>query len=183
MSEEPRTSNVERRTLSLPLWLIAAVARNGVIGKGNDLPWRYPDDLKYFKQKTLGHPIIMGRKNWESLKGRVLKERPNIVVSRTLTQEHMPNGVRLCPDLDSAIGIARMLGAEQPPFIIGGADIYRQALPLVTRMYLTDIPESPDGDVLFPSYDAHEWYEDGRWTSADNSLTFRVLERRDIHAT
>jgi dihydrofolate reductase len=164
-------------TLALPLWLIAAVARNGVIGHHNDLPWRFPEDLQYFKQKTLGHPVIMGRKNWESFKGRPLKGRPNLVVSRTLTQADLPPGARLCPDLESAIGTARMLGAEQPPFIIGGAEIYRQALPLVTRMYLTDIPGTPDGDVFFPAFDASQWREDGRWTGADGTLVYRVLER------
>jgi dihydrofolate reductase len=153
------------------------VARNGVIGRDNDLPWRHPEDLKYFRQKTLGHPVIMGRRNWLSFKGRPLKDRQNIVVSRTLTQADLPPGVRLSADLDGAIGLARMLGGEQPPFIIGGADIYRQALPLVTRMYLTEIPESPIGDVFFPAFDRSEWIEDGRWMSADKSLTFLVLER------
>ena len=163
--------------MMLPLWLIAAVARNGVIGKGNDLPWRYPEDLKYFKQKTLGHAVIMGRKNWESLRGRPLKDRPNLVVSRTLEQSALPGGVRLFRDLGEAIATARALESEQPPFIIGGAEIYRQALPLVTRMYLTDIPESPDGDVFFPAYNAEEWRADGSWKSADGRLTYQAFER------
>jgi dihydrofolate reductase len=163
--------------LVLPLWLIAAVARNGVIGRGNALPWRYPEDLAYFKQKTLGHAVVMGRKNWDSLHGRPLPGRPNLVVSRTLKPGDLPDGVRLCADLDAAIGMARMLDGEQPPFIIGGADIYRQALPQVTRLYLTDIPESPEGEVCFPPLDPAQWREDGRWTSADGRLTFRVLER------
>ena len=177
MSEKRRTPNAERRTLSMPLWLIAAVARNGVIGSNNDLPWRYPEDLKYFKQKTLGHPVIMGRKNWLSFKGRPLKDRQNIVVSRTLTLADLPPGVRLCDSLDGAIGLARMLGGEQPPFIIGGAEIYQQALPQVTRMYLTEIPDSPAGDVYFPAFDRGAWQEDGRWTSIDQRLTYTVLER------
>ncbi len=160
--------------LKQPLFLIAAVAQNGVIGRANDLPWRFPEDLRYFKQKTLGHPVIMGRKNWESLRGRPLPGRPNLVVSR---QANLPcEGARLFNNLDHAIAMGRMLG-EQPPYIIGGAEIYRQALPLVTRMYLTDIPLSPDGDVFYPPFAADEWHEDGRWKSADGQLTFRVLER------
>jgi dihydrofolate reductase len=163
--------------MMLPLYLIAAVARNGVIGKDNDLPWRFPVDLKYFKQKTLGHPIIMGRKNWESFRGRPLKDRPNLVVSRSLEQSALPDGVRVFRDLGEAIATARGMGAEQPPYIIGGADIYAQALPLVTRMYLTDIPLDAEGDVRFPAYAAADWVEDGRWDGPDG-LVFRVLERR-----
>jgi dihydrofolate reductase len=163
--------------MMLPLYLIAAVARNGVIGKDNDLPWRFPVDLKYFKQKTLGHPIIMGRKNWESFRGRPLKDRPNLVVSRSLEQSALPDGVRVFCDLGEAIATARGMGAEQPPYIIGGADIYAQALPLVTRMYLTDIPLDAEGDVRFPAYAAADWVEDGRWDGPDG-LVFRVLERR-----
>lgn len=161
--------------MRLPLWLIAAVARNGVIGRGNALPWRHPEDLRWFRQKTLGHPVIMGRRNWESLKGRVLSGRPNLVVSRSLAATDLPAGVHLLRDLGEAIATARGLGSEQPPYIIGGADIYRQALPLVTRMYLTEVDEAPEGDVYFPAWERSEWREDGCWPSG--VLTFRAYER------
>lgn len=160
----------------LPLWLIAGVARNGVIGKNNDLPWKYPVDLKWFKQKTMGHPIIMGRRNWESFRGRPLPGRPHLVVSRSPRPEGLPPGVRWVNDLGDAIATARAIEGEQPPFIIGGAEIYRQALPLVTRMYLTEIPLEPEGDVRFPDWVASDWQLDGEWPGPDG-LVFRAYER------
>ena len=165
--------------MMLPLWLIAAVADNGVIGRANDLPWRYPADLKWFKQKTMGHPIILGRRNWESFRGRPLPGRPHLVVSRSPRPANLPAGVRWHNDLGEAIATARAIDGEQPPFIIGGAEIYRQALPLVTRMYLTRIPLSPEGDVLFPAWDPAGWSLDAAWPGPDG-LEFRAYDRLPV---
>lgn len=167
----------EREGAVLPLWLIAAVARNGVIGRDNDLPWRYPVDLKWFKAKTLGHPIIMGRKNWESFRGRPLPGRPHVVVSRSPRPADLPAGVRWIDDLGTAIATARAIDGEQPPYIIGGGEIYRQALPLATRMYLTEIPLEPEGTVTFPAWEPSEWIADGEWPGPEG-LVFRAYNRR-----
>lgn len=138
--------------------LIAAVAKNGVIGAGNSLPWRLPQDLKRFKSLTLGHPIIMGRKTWDSL-GRPLPGRTNIVVSRS------PNwhaaGARPARSLAEALAAAAESATEEI-FIIGGADIYRQALPLAQRLQLTEIDRDFSGDVHFPTVDPVQWRESAR---------------------
>lgn len=133
--------------------LIAAVSANGVIGAGGRLPWRLPEDLKFFKAQTLGHPVIMGRRTWESI-GRPLPGRRNIVVSRNagLAAE----GAEVAPTLEDAI--ARCTGAPEA-FVIGGGDLYRAALPRATRIILTEIGKAFDGDVRFPEFDRREWRE------------------------
>ena len=133
--------------------LIAAVAENGVIGRNNDLPWRLPIDMKFFRQKTTGHFVITGRKNYEAM-GRPLPKRENIVIARTPGYE--APGCRVVPTLDAALGIARGAGEEEA-FIIGGAQIYRLALPVADRFYLTRVHANVDGDVLFPAFDQSEW--------------------------
>lgn len=132
--------------------LIAAVARNGVIGRDNDLPWRIRDDLRFFMQKTLGHHVIMGRKNYQAM-GRPLSRRPNIVISRN------PAFVAACPvvsSLDAALALARDAG-ETEAFVIGGAQIYAQALPIADVFYRTRVLADVPGDVLFPPFDEGEW--------------------------
>lgn len=127
-----------------------------VIGVRNRLPWRLPADLSHFRRTTLGHAVIMGRKNYESI-GRPLAQRLNIVLSSN------PNfsapGCRVVSTLDEALDAA---GADPEIFIIGGAQVYAQALPLTSRMYLTLIDAKIDGDTWFPEYDAHEWREIAR---------------------
>jgi dihydrofolate reductase len=162
--------------MKLPLWLIAAVARNGVIGRDNDLPWRFPADLRWFKEKTMHHPIIMGRRNWESFRGRVLPGRPHLVISRSPKPANVPQEVRWFSDLETAIATARVLDAKQPPFIIGGGEVYRQALPLVTRMYLTEIPLEAEGNIHFPEWNQAEWKEDGCWNGPEG-LIWRAWAR------
>ena len=136
--------------------LIAAVARNGVIGANNTLPWKLPADLARFRALTLGHTVIMGRKTWQSL-GRPLKDRQNVVVTRdaSLTAE----GADVATSLGDALAIASL---PQPAFCIGGGQLYADALPLASLMYLTEIDRDFEGDVLFPTFDRRQWRERSR---------------------
>ncbi|MFA6311437.1 MAG: dihydrofolate reductase [Sterolibacterium sp.] len=138
--------------------LIAAVAKNRVIGAGNTLPWRLPEDLKRFKALTLGHPIVMGRKTWESL-GRPLPGRTNIVVSRN--GDFAAVGAQRVGSVAEALTVAAATGSDEV-FIIGGAEIYRQALPFAQRLQLTEIDRDFAGDVHFPAVDPALWRETAR---------------------
>ncbi len=141
--------------------IIAAVAKNGVIGKGNDLPWRLPEDMKFFMQTTSGHHVIMGRKNYESLpeKFKPLPNRTNIVVTRQ--RSFMANGCTVVHDLNTGIELARNNG-EKELFIIGGAEIYKLAMPMTDQLYLTEIDGEVDGDTFFPEWNKKEWKEISR---------------------
>lgn len=138
--------------------LIAALARNGVIGDKNALPWRLPEDLKRFKALTYGHPVIMGRKTWASL-GRPLPGRTNIVISRS-PQLESPGGTR-ASSMEEALAIAAAAGTDEA-FIIGGAEIYRLALGLAQRLQLTEIDRDYAGDAFFPDRNPAEWREISR---------------------
>lgn len=135
------------------LSLIAALAENRVIGRGNRLPWRLPDDLKHFKALTMGKPIIMGRKTWESLPG-VLPGRRHIVVSRN--PAFRAEGAETAVSLDDAL---RRAGPVAEAFVVGGGELYRQALPRVDRMYLTLVSAAPEGDAYFPEFAGGDWQE------------------------
>jgi len=141
--------------------IIAAVSKNGVIGKANDLPWRLPDDMKYFMQTTQGHHVIMGRKNYESLpeKFRPLPNRTNIVITRQANFH--ATGCSVLHNLDDGIQMAKA-NLEEELFIIGGAEIYKAALAKTDTLYLTEIDAEVDGDVLFPSWNKDEWKEISR---------------------
>ena len=144
-------------TTRLPLAMIAALARNRVIGLDNRMPWHLPADLKHFKAMTLGKPIIMGRKTWDSL-GRPLPGRLNLVVSRQpgLRLE----GAEVFGSLDDALVRADAWAREQGVdelMLIGGAQLYAQALPLAEHLHLTRIELEPEGDAFFPEWQAHEW--------------------------
>lgn len=148
-----------RAGVSPRLSLIAAVARNGVIGRDNRLPWRLPEDLRHFKALTMGHPLIMGRKTWESLPGR-LPGRPHIVVTRN--PAYRAEGATVVGSLAAAIEAAgRMPGGEEV-FLIGGAQLYAQALPIADRLYLTEIDADFEGDARFPVWDRARWRETAR---------------------
>lgn len=136
--------------------LIAAVSKNLVIGKNNDLPWNLPDDMKFFMQKTKGHHCIMGRKNYESIpeKFRPLPNRTNIVV--THQKGFKAPGCIVVNAIEKALEIAKENG-ETEVFIIGGAEIYRQGLSVTQRMYLTEIQAHIDGDVFFPEFKKEDW--------------------------
>jgi dihydrofolate reductase len=144
---------------SLPLSLIAAYAENRVIGINNSMPWHLPGDFKYFKATTLGKPIIMGRKTWDSL-GRPLPGRLNIVVSRQPGLEL--TGAEVFASLEEALVRAEQWAREQGVeelMLIGGAQLYGQALEkgLVSRMYLTRVEMAPEGDAWFPAFDEEHW--------------------------
>ncbi len=141
--------------------MIAAVAANRVIGKDNDLVWRLPDDMKFFMQKTTGHHIIMGRKNYESLpqKFRPLPNRINIVMTRK--KDLIIPGVHIVNNMEDAIKISQQ-NDEEEAFIIGGGEIYKLGLTVADTMYITEIKESFDGDAFFPEFDTQQWVETER---------------------
>jgi dihydrofolate reductase len=140
------------------LTLIVAVARNGVIGKDNRLPWHLPEDLAHFKALTTGQAVIMGRKTWDSLpaKFRPLPQRINVVVTRD--PAFRAEGAVVVHSLPDAIAAA----AGRTPFVIGGAEIYALALPLADRMEITEIALDVDGDACFPAFDRADWRETAR---------------------
>lgn len=161
--------------------LIAAVARNGVIGRGGALPWRLPDELGWFKERTLGKPVIMGRRTWESLRG-ALPGRLNVVVTRN--GNYVARGALVAASLDDAL--ARCAGAEEA-VVIGGRDLYEAALPRADRLYLTHVEAEVDGDTRFPEVDLEQWIAvESRAHAADelHAFAFRmvVYERRDAIA-
>ena len=137
---------------------IAAVSKNMVIGKDNDLPWRLPDDMKFFMETTKGHHVIMGRKNYDSLKGKFkpLPNRTNIVITRQ--KDFEAPGCIVLNDITQAISIAEAAG-ETECFIIGGAEIYKLAMQQTDRLYLTEINAEIQGDTFFPAVNKTEWKE------------------------
>ncbi len=141
------------------LSLIAAVARNRAIGKDNQLLWHLPEDMKHFRETTRGKPVIMGRRTWESLPDafRPLPGRHNIVVTRDST--YKANGADLADSLEAALALA--CDAEEV-FVIGGEQLYRAALPLADRLYLTKVDIAPGADAFFPEVDPADWQEEGR---------------------
>ncbi len=152
------------------------MARNGVIGKNNTLPWRLPADLRYFRQLTTGHPIIMGRKNYEDI-GKPLPGRTNIVVTRQ--RAYTAPGCIVVNSVEQALNAA---AAADEVFVIGGADIYRQTFDAADRLYITEIDAAIDGDTFFPEFDRSQWREVRREQHAPDELnpypySFVLLER------
>lgn len=139
--------------------IIAAVADNGVIGYRGGMPWHLPEDLKRFKALTMGKPIIMGRKTWESLPGR-LQGRSNIVVSSrpgVMLRSGGSTPDAVCDSFGRALGLAMSMQEDDPApevFVIGGAQLYAMALPLASRLYLTRVHAEPKGDTFFPPWEA-----------------------------
>jgi dihydrofolate reductase len=159
--------------------MIAAHADNRVIGKNNDMPWYLPADLAYFKKITLGKPIIMGRKTYESI-GRPLPGRKNIVISRD--NSYQAQGVEVVGSVDAALALVS--GVEEV-MVIGGGAIYQHCLPAAQRLYITHIDAEIDGDTYFPKYDLTEWKKvasDVRPVGEKNQyqLDFAVYQRDDI---
>ncbi len=135
--------------------IIAAIATNGVIGRGGRLPWRLSGDLQRFKRLTMGHTIIMGRKTWESI-GRPLPGRKTVVVTRQLDYR-VDEGVCIAASLGDAINIAKAAGDDEA-FIIGGAEIYQEALTCADRLYFTEVAADVEGDAYFPmNFDTFDW--------------------------
>lgn len=150
------------------LCLIVAQAANRAIGKDNQMPWHLPEDLQYFKRVTMGKPIIMGRKTFESI-GRPLPGRTNIVITRQ--KDWQANGVQAAGSLAAAIELAATEAPEEI-MVIGGAQIYQESLPLADRIYLTQIHESFDGDAFFPPLDG-TWKEMSCETRLSESCEIR----------
>jgi dihydrofolate reductase len=140
---------------------IAALSKNRVIGKNNDLPWRLPDDMKFFMETTKGHHVIMGRKNYDSLheKFKPLPNRTNIVITRQ--ENFKAPGCIVLHDVEEGLELAEN-NSEKECFIIGGAEIYRLALPFTTRLYLTEIHAEIEGDTYFPDISRDAWVETRR---------------------
>src|SRR4051794_8733480 len=152
------------------LSLLVAVARNGVIGRDNSLPWHLPEDLKRFKALTLGHPVIMGRKTFESILaslGKPLPGRENIVVTRA--RGYAAPGCRVVHSLEDALSACA--GADEA-FVIGGSEIFALALPIAQRLYVTEIEAEFEGDVAFPAYDRGAWRELAREPGAAGGLRY-----------
>ncbi|AOS95942.1 Dihydrofolate reductase type 3 [Microbulbifer aggregans] len=145
----------------VPIAMIAAMAQNRAIGRDNTLPWRISGDLKFFKQVTMSKPVVMGRKTFESI-GRPLPGRANIVITRN--PEWRAEGVTTVSSLEDALLVARQSAAEsgaEEVMVIGGAEIYRQALPMARRLYITEVEAEVDGDAFFPEF-ANGWSETSR---------------------
>ncbi|WP_444907059.1 dihydrofolate reductase [Microbulbifer sp. SSSA008] len=147
--------------MTVSIALIAAVARNGAIGKDNELPWRISGDLQFFKRTTMGKPVVMGRKTFESI-GRPLPGRVNIVITRNA--DWVADGVEVVQSLDKALSLAQSCAKDSGAtevMVIGGAQIYRQALPLAARLYVTEVDANIDGDAYFPDM-GDSWVESAR---------------------
>ena len=151
------------------LVLIAAVMRNGVIGNGNDLVFRDPTDQRHFRAATMGCPVIMGRKTWDSLPARFrpLPGRRNVVLSRDAN--HSFEGAERAADLPSAL---TMLAEAPKAFVIGGGELYAQALPLATELLLTEVDAAPSGNVFFPAWDRAQFTETARISQTGNGVAF-----------
>ena len=145
------------------VYLVAAVAANGVIGSGGRLPWQLPEDLRHFKRLTLGHPVIMGRRTWESL-GKPLPGRDNIVV--TGQPGYDAAGAAVARSLEGALALC---AGEPVAFVIGGSRLFAESLPLAAGLVLTEIHRDFPGDTWFPEYDRSKWRETQReaHTAAD----------------
>ena len=158
--------------------LVAAIAEGGVIGRDGALPWHISEDLQHFKKVTMGKPVVMGRKTYESI-GKPLPGRSNIVVTRNLGLEL--DGVTVVHSLDEALRMAERFRPTET-FLIGGAELYQLALPKVDRMYLTRVHKKFDGDTFFPEFDRDEWLElerEDRFSEkAGLGYSFVTLERR-----
>ena len=159
--------------------LIAAVARNRVIGRDNDVPWKLPADLRRFQRLTMGHTMLMGRRTFESIGSRPLPGRPLIVVSRR--EGYAPEGVRVARSVQEGIDLAREAG-ETELFVAGGTGIYREALPVADRLQLTRIEEDVPGDAYFPEFDETQWRlvereDHGPGEGVPFSWSFQVYDR------
>lgn len=171
--------------MTRPILTVGPVARsrNGVIGRAGDLPWRIKSDMVLFRRLTMGKPVIMGRKTWDSLPNPPLKGRLNLVLSKDGSFD--PHGCVVCESLDEAVQIGLEQAeedGEDEVCVIGGAAIFAAALPRARRLYLTEVQAEVEGDVLFPPFDESRWREVSRQEHAcdegdDYDFVFRVLER------
>lgn len=171
-------------TDDIKICMIAAVAENNVIGNGLDLPWHIKEDWKYFKTKTLGKPVIMGRKCFDSLNGTPLPKRPNIIITRNT--DFQAYGATVVHSFDEAIELGKKLAADlgvDEVMLAGGTAIYEDGLKIADRLYINEVHMKPDGDVFFPDFDRNQWTEvlrePGIYTEGDSAkYTVTVLERK-----
>ena len=167
-----------RESDSLPVSIVVAVADNGVIGRGNALPWDLPDDLQHFKRTTMGRPIVMGRKTFESI-GRPLPGRLNIILTRDPSWAAL--GVSVASSIEQAIDLAEgqaFIDGADSVMVIGGAEVYRQALPFVSRAFVTRVHGQVDGDAFFDLDKIASWREVSRErvpAGGRNSHDFSVI--------
>lgn len=170
--------------MTLPIALVVARARNGVIGKDGAIPWRLRTDMARFKAITLGKPVIMGRKTWDSLPIKPLPGRLNIVLTRDGSFE--PKNAVVFEDFSEAVQTAREQAEEDGATevcVIGGGALYDLAMPRAKRLYITEVEAEPEGDALFPAFDEAAWTEVHREAHPpgdkdDHPFVFRILERR-----
>ena len=160
----------------MKLAIVAAVAENGVVGNDGGMPWHYPEDLAHFKNLTTGHPVILGRRTFESIVDRLgepLPDRLNVVLS---TQDlDLPAGAVQAESTDEAVEIAAETESSVA-YVVGGASVYEALLPETDRLHLTEIPESPAGDTHFPDWDRSNWELLDREERGE--LIFLTYERR-----
>ena len=152
-------NDVKSPKLETPVAMIAAMSRNRVIGVNNRLPWYLPEDLKRFKSLTLGKPLVMGRKTFESI-GRALPGRLNIVITRD--SHYQREGIRVCHSLDEALQLAdhqALIDGADEIMVMGGGEIYRQALAVADRLHLTEVDVEVEGDAFFPDFECDQWEE------------------------
>jgi len=158
---------------------IVAKAQNNIIGRDNDLPWHLPNDLKWFKEKTKGRHVIMGRKSFDSL-GRPLPKRVNIVITRATDFFH--SGVKTVHSIPDSLRLAQVAGEEEA-FILGGGNIYTQTMDLWDRLYLTEVDAKPEGDTYFPEVDYSKYvqvFEEAHHADDKHlyGFTFKIFERK-----
>ena len=165
----------------MDLSLVVAIAEDGAIGRGGTLPWHLPADLQFFKRTTMGKPVIMGRRTWESLNGKALKGRYNIVLSKTLSD--VPPGVHISTDLAGAISASETEGFREA-CVIGGAALFAEAMPLCKTLFITRVHTTiPDADTFFPTMDLSGWklaWEERHEADEKNehAYTFQRWERQ-----
>ena len=171
--------------MTLHVSFVVAIADNGVIGRDNTLPWKLSGDMAFFKRVTMGKPVIMGRKTWESLPRKPLPGRPNIVVTRD--PSYRAEGAEVLNSAEAALArgreLAKELGVDEIA-VIGGAQLFAETFDHATRLYITEVHAAPDGDVSFPAFDPSRWreasrerHEAGEKDSAPYS--FVLYEKRD----
>lgn len=165
------------------LVLVAAVAEDGTIGDAGGMPWHYPADLAHFKRLTTGHPVIVGRKTYESIADRLggpLPDRTSVVLTtRPIGDDDLPDGAIVASDPETAVERAAADAADRGVdeiYVIGGATVYEAYLDRADRLEITEVPERPNGDTRFPERDSEAWTEAGR--EGDGELAFVTYERR-----
>ncbi len=151
--------------------LLAAVARNGVIGSGGGMPWHLPEDLRHFKATTLGHVLVMGRRTFDAI-GRALPGRRTVVITRDPVWRH--TDVETAHSFEEALVLA---GPADEVFVVGGGEVYALALPFAQRMVVTEVDAEPDGDTWFPDWDRARWREESREHHEGFDVVTRVRRR------